>query len=229
MASPCVACSIRETSVCGALDPAELERFSAIVMAQTFDAGETIFFEGDPAANLYNVTSGCVRLSKLLPDGRRQVTGFLFAADFLGLAYVDSYAFTAEAITEVRVCLFPRGRFQALLDDFPALEKRLLGMASNELAAAQDQILLLGRKSAKEKVASFLLNLAKRQAPTMNENLLHLPMTRSDIADCVGLTTETVSRTFTKLTDEGLIALKTPHEVLLTGLQDLHDLAGDYQ
>ena len=228
MASPCVSCSIRETSVCGALAPDELERFSSIVMAQTFDQGETIFYEGDPATSLYNVTSGCVRLSKLLPDGRRQVTGFLFAGDFLGLAYVDSYAFTAEAITEVRLCLFPRGRFQALLDDFPALEKRLLGMASNELAAAQDQIVLLGRKSAKEKLATFLLNLSKRQSATLNGAPVQLPMTRNDIADCVGLTTETVSRTFTKLTDEGLISLKTPHEVVLDGLDDMKDLAGDY-
>lgn len=228
MASQCIACDIRETSVCGALNSSELTRLSSIVMAQTFDAGETLFFEGDPAGNLYNVTEGCVRLSKLLPDGRRQVTGFLFPGDFLGLAYVENYAFTAEAVTDLRVCIFPRGRFQALLDDFPALEKRLLGMASNELAAAQDQILLLGRKSAKEKVATFLLNLAKRQAATMGENTLRLPMTRNDIADCIGLTTETVSRTFTKLTEEGLIALKTPHEVLLNGLDGLHDLAGDY-
>ena len=214
--------------MCGALTEDELEHLSAIVMAQEFEAGETVFFEGDPADNLYNVTKGCVRLAKLLPDGRRQITGFLFPGDFLGLAYVDSYAFSAEAITNMRVCLFPRSRFQALLNDFPALEKRLLGMASNELAAAQDQLLLLGRKSAKEKVASFLLTLQRRRPSNPDANMIELPMTRSDIADCLGLTTETVSRTFTKLSEEGLIALRTPHEVVLTGLTELHDLAGDY-
>ncbi len=196
-------------------------------MAQDFAPGETVFFEGDHANSLYNVTQGCVRLSKLLPDGRRQITGFLFPGDFLGLAYVDNYAFTAEAITQLRVCLFPRGRFQALLEDIPAMEKRLLGMASNELAAAQDQILLLGRKSAKEKLASFLLNLLHRRSDE-GSNTVELPMTRSDIADCVGLTTETVSRTFTKLSEEGLISLNTPHKVVLNGLSELKDLAGDY-
>ncbi len=79
MASQCIACDIRETSVCRALNSSELTRLSSIVMAQTFDAGETLFFEGDPAGNLYNVTEGCVRLSKLLPDGRRQVTGFPYS------------------------------------------------------------------------------------------------------------------------------------------------------
>ncbi len=226
MSVQCALCGIRAPSVCGALDDGELGNFSASAVSRQFAAGDTVFFEGDPADNLYNLVSGCVRLSKLLPDGRRQVTGFLFPGNFLGLAYVNSYAFTAEAITNVSVCQFSRGRFQRNLGDFPALEKRLLAMASNELAAAQDQILLLGRKSAKEKVVSFLLNLM-RQRSNEDANTVALPMTRNDIADYIGLTTETVSRTISRLTDEGLIALRTPHEVVLVDLEKLRDVAGD--
>lgn len=226
--NPCYDCDIRDTAVCGALKPAELDRLNAMVTAIDFGPEETIFYEGDPASHLYNVTSGCVRLSKLLPDGRRQITGFLFSGDFLGLAYIESYAFTAEAVTRVTVCRFPRDRFQALLDDLPELERRLLGVASNELATAQDQILLLGRKSAKEKVASFLLSLARRgHGRRGGGGLIDVPMTRHDIADYIGLTTETVSRTFTKLAGEGVIDLPTPQQVAVRDSETLAELAGD--
>ena len=112
---------------------------------------------------VFTVISGMLKLSKLLPDGRRQITGFLMAGDYLGLAFAERYVCSAEAVTPVRLCRFPRSAFLGLLDQFPALEKALLGRAATELAAAQQQMLLLGRKNAHERVASFVLQLAERQ------------------------------------------------------------------
>ncbi len=227
--SVCESCDIRETAICAVLRPEELPRLNAIVSAQDFAAQQTIFYEDDPAETLYNVTNGCVRLSKMLADGRRQITGFLMPGDFLGLAYYENYAYTAEAIGQVRVCVFPRDKFQALLGEFPQFERRLLSRASNELAAAQDQLLLLGRKGAKEKLASFLLLLSRRaKYRGLVDPALDLPMTRNDIADYVGLTTETVSRTFTKLVDAGTIELTSPQHVVIHQPEMLEELAGEF-
>jgi CRP/FNR family transcriptional regulator len=119
-----------------------------------------IFVETEPAKNLFNVTDGVVKIFKTMADGRRQVTGFLFPGDFLGLVDSESYAYSAETVTQAKLCQFPRKQLEALLLELPNLEQRLLGMASHELVAAQDQMVLLGRKSARERVASFLLTLS---------------------------------------------------------------------
>ncbi len=173
-----------------------------------------------------NVTSGSVKLYKLLGDGRRQITGFLFPGDFLGLALNTTYSYTAEAIEPVTACRFPREKLEKLFDEFPRLEKRMLGMAVDELAAAQDQMLLLGRKTAKEKVASFLLMLARRQEHRGEESgTIQVPMSRSDIADYLGLTIETVSRTLTQLRKEATITLKDNRHIEAVGIDMLEDLA----
>jgi CRP/FNR family transcriptional regulator len=143
-----------------------------------------------------------------LPDGRRQVTGFLFQGDFLGLAFDGSYTYSAEALTDATVCRFARRQFENFVDDHPDVERRLRAMASNELAAAQDQMVLLGRKTALERVASFLLGLIRRQEQLGRDGkAIRLTMTRNDIADYLGLTTETVSRTLTGLRHQGVIEL----------------------
>jgi CRP/FNR family transcriptional regulator len=212
--------------VCAALSADELARLREITTELRAAPRQTIFHEGDPADHLFNVTGGAVRLFKLLPDGRRQITGFLFPGDFLGFAMNDSYAFTAEAITEVSLCRFPRLKLEALLDQFPKMERRLLGMASNELAAAQDQMLLLGRKTAEEKVASFLLLLSRRATERgQPEDPISLPMTRSDIGDCLGLTIETVSRILTRLKKSGVIAMTRNDMVSIGRRDELHRIA----
>ena len=208
---PCTRCEVRNRAVCAALAPHELERLNAIVVEARLEPGQPVFYEGDPADYVFNVTRGVIRLSKTLPDGRRQVTGFAFPADFLGFAFRDAYGFTAEAITAATLCRFPRRKLIALFDEFPQLERRLLAVASNELEAAQEQMLLLGRKSARERLASFLLTMSRR-AEERGEpaSPVELPMGRPDIADFLGLTTETVSRTFTRLTRDGLIEPLSP-------------------
>jgi CRP/FNR family transcriptional regulator len=223
---PCSACAARSLSVCAALEPEELRRLADLTQTVRYESGHTLFGEGDAADALYNVTAGTVKLYKLLPDGRRQITGFLMTGDFLGLALNESYAYSAETVTDTSLCRFPRRKMEALLDEFPRMQRRLFSMASNELAAAQDQMLMLGRKSAREKICSFLLMLSQRAVRRgFKENPVTVPMSRADIADYLGLTTETVSRTFTQLKTERVITLLEGGKVRLNDMDALHDLA----
>lgn len=210
----CEICEIREISVCRSLAPEDLARLQAIMTHVHLDADQAIIREGEPAESLFNVVCGAVKLYKLLPDGRRQITGFLFPGDFLGIALNDTYVYSAEALTPVRLCRFPRRRLEALLKEIPTLEHELLDEVATELIAAQDQMLLLGRKTARERVASFLLMLMRRaERHGRPVNPVALPMSRSDIADYLGLTTETVSRTITQLRQSSTISAASRGEI----------------
>ncbi len=234
--APCAGCEARPFSVCNALDLRDIERLSSLAVIISVDAGRTFIEEGDPAEFFFNVTAGTAKLFKLLPDGRRQITGFASMGTFLGLAVSSTYAFGAEAVEPMHICRFSRTRLRVVLDEFPAMEKRLLEVASNELVAAQEQMLLLGRKTARERLASFLVSraaalpaqdtlLADSPAPIDRHGPLRvsLPMTRSDIADYLGLTIETVSRTLTRFKTERLIEIPSASEILI---RDLALLAG---
>lgn len=224
--SPCNACPVRSLSVCAALEPEELQRLAAILVTVKVEAGQTLFSEGNTADTLFNVTCGTMKLYKLLPDGRRQITGFLLPGDFLGLSINDTYAYSAESVTPATLCRFPRRRLEGLLEDYPKMQRRLFAMASSELAAAQDQMLLLGRKNAKERIASFLLMLSERaRRRGYKDNPVSVPMSRSDIADYLGLTTETVSRTFTQLKTSRAISLLEGGKVRINDLDNLSELA----
>jgi CRP/FNR family transcriptional regulator, anaerobic regulatory protein len=207
-AQPCAACAARVLSVCDAVDVGDLHRLAALTKAREVEAHRTFIAAGEPADHLFNITEGAVKVYRLLPDGRQQVTGFLFQGDFLGLGPESTYAFSAESLTRVRYCRFGRDALYQFLEDFPKVERRLLDLTSNELAAAQEQMVLLGRKTAREKLASFLVMLLRRMARLgKRDDVIALPMTRLDIADYLGLTIETVSRTFTQFKKEGLIEL----------------------
>lgn len=223
---PCFACAVRQISVCGVLESDELRGFKAIGTTVQLAAGETLFMEGDPPAAVYTLTSGAMRLSKLLSDGRRQIAGFLFGGDFLGLTVEDAHLFTAEAIGDSVVCRFPRARFEAFLEEHPQMERRLFAIAAHELAAARQQLVLLGRKTATEKVVSFLLMLGSR---CRNEGGLAdevaVPMTRTDIADYLGLRIETVSRELTALKTSRLIRLTGTHALRLLDKPRLQAMA----
>jgi len=204
-ANACQDCGARSHGLCAAIKAENLSRFSPAHAPQSVEAGKTFLNEGDPATHFFTVTEGAVKLFKLLSDGRCAVTGFLFPGDIFGYSDADTYNYSAEAMTPVRLCRFPRRQLDRLFADFPGLESRLLKLVSRELAAAQDLMVLLGRKTAHERVASFLLGLMGRQGG--KGGWLELPMTRADIADYLGLTTETVSRVFTVLKASGCIAL----------------------
>jgi CRP/FNR family transcriptional regulator len=209
------------------LEPADLARMAAITHRMRVRPQQTIFSEGDSAGDVFNVTAGMVKLYKLLPDGRRQITGLLGMGDYLGMAVGDSYAYSAEALTDCWLCRFQRSQLEALLVELPQLQRRLFSMASNELRAAQDQMLLLGRKTAKERLCSFLLMLSRRAVSGgQKASPVMLPMTRADIADYLGLTIETVSRTLTLLKTSGLIALLPDNKVRLDDPSALEVAAG---
>jgi len=213
---------IAALAMCRGLTQNTTSRIVSVSTLQRAKAGETLFTEGDEADGIYEVVSGMLRLYKLLPDGRRQITGFLSAGQILGIAPRGKHAYSAEAINDVSLCRYPRVGLDRLIDEVPALARRLLAVTSLELCTAQDQMLLLGRKAAAEKVASFLLLMADQQGA---DDEVAVPMSRGDIADYLGLTTETVSRTFTKLKTLGLIALPTPNRIEIRDRDQLEDFA----
>lgn len=223
---PCSACTVRDVAFCNVLTEEEILRLLSIVTSVEIELRRPIIEEGEPADYLFNITHGAARLYKLMLDGRRQITGFLFAGDFLGIAMNEKYAYSAEPIGKISLCRYPRRKLEALVDEIPSLERRFLGIASNELVQAQDQILLLGRKTAQEKVVSFLLNLSDRAVKRGDvASPITLPMSRADIADYLGLTTETVSRNITHLKRRGCIYLMQGGKVDLVDLEVLRKLA----
>src|SRR5690554_5208086 len=167
---------------------------AAVAPSQMVDAQQVLFREGDEAGSVIEVVRGIVRLYRLLPDGRRSITGFAFPGSMLGLSLDGAYVYTAESITP---CEIRRSSWRAvagLLDARPEFRRRLLAVVFDELCAAQDQMLLLGRKSAPERVVSFLLWIARRMhGDETGPDHVDLPISRVDIADYLGLTTETVS------------------------------------
>jgi CRP/FNR family transcriptional regulator len=202
---------VRDKAICGVLDCARLEAFRNLGWTLRLTPGQALFHEGDPATRVFTLTRGTLKLYKLLADGRRQVTGFLHPGDFLGISVDDEHAFSAEALEEAQLCWFPRNRFDDFVDDDPAMERELYRMAAHELAAAQQQFVLLGRKTATERLASFLLRLAERAelSTCVGAGMVRLPMSRSDIADYLGLTKETVSRVISALKRDRVIRLET--------------------
>lgn len=213
---PCASCGARPLGVCADLKGHELQSMACASESVSAQPGQALFHEGDPNPYVFNVVDGAVKLYRLLPDGRRQITGFLFQGDFLGLGGRGASSFTAEALTPLNACRFRRGDFDQLLNALPALEHRLVALAGDELMAAQEQIVLLGRKTARERLASFLTRLSERQVQLGGpEGQVHLPMTRLDIADYLGLTIETVSRVVTQFKTSGLIRLLPGNDVAL--------------
>ena len=193
--------------------------------------GQELFAEGDPAGSYYRVVSGAVRLLRLLPDGRRYVVDFSVAGDYFGVAAVHGYPYSAEAVIDTVVLAYSRRGVDDLIRHQPAVGSRFLELMSRELTAACDQQLLLGRKTAPERLASFLMHLVQRsgQAAAPRPEL-DLYMARIDIADHLGLTMETVSRGLNQLKRAGIIALPSPSRVLvlrLAALRRLHEGADE--
>lgn len=221
----CEHCQVRHLSVCNALEPQELEGLNRVGRTVHFSAKSTLFEQDEPADTVYNITGGSVRLYKLLPDGRRQIVGFALPGDFLGLAMSDRNVFSADALESVTTCHFSRANFSDLLDEKPHLLRRLHSIASHELSLAQDQMVLLGRRTAEEKIAAFLMGLRARWGRINGANVhVPLPMTRQDIGDFLGLTVETVSRMLTRFARDKIIVI-VPDGVRLLDLPRLEALA----
>lgn len=184
--------------------------------------GEELFAEGDTADYFYKVVSGTVRTCKLLSDGRRQIEAFHFRDDLFGFESGRTHRFTAEAVDDVEVLALRHGHLTSLVRDNPAFGDQIMAATLCSLDRAHDHMVLLGRKTAQEKIASFLLEMAQRLATA---DRLDLPMQRADIADHLGLTIETVSRTLTQMARDGLISLAaTGRTVVLSNRQALRAL-----
>jgi CRP/FNR family nitrogen fixation transcriptional regulator len=188
---------------------------------QSFAKDEEIFAEGDKAAYVYKVLSGVVRTSKLLSDGRRQIDAFHLAGDIFGIEAGDEYRFCAESVGNCVVVAYRRSHLAALTGSDAQLGQDMTMGMMRSLVRAQNHMLLLGRKSALEKIATFLLDMAER---TADDSTLDLPMSRTDIADHLGLTIETVSRSFTQLERQGIIGLPSARRIVLSNRAALERL-----
>lgn len=203
----------------------ELEQAAGIGMTITVTPGRTIVVEGDPLAHCFRVIDGAVRLYKSIADGRRQVIDFLTAGECFGFIGSERYGYSVEAITETTLVRYSRLHFEAAIRGDDGLARRMFELACGELERAQRQMLLLGRKSAQEKIASFLLALVGQGDEAEATPSIRLLMSRQDVADYLGLTIETVSRTFSRLRRDGLIALPCPQLVILERPRELRALA----
>lgn len=224
------AATLSETRPVAAYSPASSMPWSGIPATQqqvdTFEAHETVFFEGDEAEYIYEVLSGVVCCYSMLPDGRRQVLSFSFPGDLLGLAQSEFHRYSGETLSPVRIRRIPKAALLRIASERPELGRKLLQFATSTLAVMQDHFVMLGRKSAIEKVASFLLDLARRgQGEDAQSAQFNLPMTRTDIADYLGLTLETVSRSLTKLKIAGAIVLPQPQKVVVPDISRLESYA----
>ena len=224
----CLHCSVRHLSICSALGMEEAQALEAVTTTMPLAEGATLARTGDTRRHVYTLTDGALRLVRTMADGRRQVAGFVLPGDYVGLTESLKYRYDVEAITNSQVCRVAITDMQQLRTQYPQLERKLLQRACLELDAAQDAALALARMQPTEKLADFLLTLASRLARDGDgRNLVALPMGRGDIADHLGLTMETVSRTFTKLRLQGLIALPQLHTVEIRDFAGLHKLASN--
>ncbi|MEN0073330.1 MAG: Crp/Fnr family transcriptional regulator [Paracraurococcus sp.] len=222
----CDRCGSRIAGLCQPLEAAALDEISAESQQVVMPAHSTVFREGDAAGKVFTLIEGFAKLSRLLPDGKQQVVGFRFAGDVIGYTTLATYPFDAELLTEARVCRLERRQLDALLQRYPKLERRMLELCVQELTATQEQLVTVGRRSAEARVAAFLLSLveAGRRRGAV-PRVLEMPMTRADIADFLGLTLETVSRSLTAFRKRGWIREPMHHRVELLDPEAISALA----
>ncbi|MEY1554837.1 transcriptional regulator FnrL [Yoonia sp. R2331] len=207
----CTECPIRHRAVCARCDDDELSVLESMKSYKSFTAGQTILSRGDDLTYVGSVVQGMATLSKTLEDGRTQMVGMLMPSDFVGWPGRTHIDFDVAAMTDTTLCCFQRKPFEKMLSETPHVAQRLAEMALDELDAARDWMVLLGRKTAREKIATFIEMLARRTEHPDIEGQTHsltMPMTREQMANNLGLTLETVSRQINGLKNDGVIAFK---------------------
>ncbi len=213
----CDLCEVREQSVCADLAPRELALVEKTMARRQISPGRAIMAEGEPNDSLFVVVAGSFRLSKILDDGRRQVTGFLFPGDFTGVRATTANAYSAEALEPSVVCFFPHRFLDEAALAAPGLKDRLIARGQTEYHKAQDHIVLLGKKTAEERVLSFvaLVDRTIGEPDGAASRRVPLPMPRQDIADYLGLRLETLSRTLKLLKNDGRLTDVARHFVIV--------------
>ena len=228
----CDTCLVRNRAICSVLDGHELQALNRIGRTKTITAGQALMWEGDDSLMVANVIDGVLKLSTGTGDGREQIVGIVYPADFIGRPFGAQSQHTVTAMTDAKVCTFTRGDFDAFARQHPELEHKLLQRTLTELDRARHWMLLLGRKSAPEKVATFLLEMSERlvdRTCSINGGPMDhftLPFGRQQIADILGLTIETVSRQLTKLRSDGLIDLPSRRDIIIRNRDGLAHMAG---
>jgi CRP/FNR family transcriptional regulator, anaerobic regulatory protein len=214
----CETCTVRRCAICARLTRAEIDALALIAHQKTVSPRQFLLKDQEQPAYFANIISGVVKLTKTLTDGREQIVGLQFATDFLGRPYRSTSSYNIEAVTEVHLCAYERRQFERLLVEFPGLQGRLFEHTLDELDAAREWMLLLGRKSAEERVASFLLMVAHRiNAAGFDGQTARFdcPITRDEIADFLGLRIETVSRQLSRFRARKIIAVEGMRTIIV--------------
>ncbi len=228
----CSDCPIRHRAVCAHCEKDELEELESIKYYRNFEAGQTVIWSGDKMGFVGSVVSGIASLTQTMEDGRTQMVGLLLPSDFVGRPGREGSPYDVTATTDVVMCCFRKKPFEDLMARTPHIAHRLLEMTLDELDAAREWMLVLGRKTAREKIASLLSIIARRDA-SLSPNgpvgpmIFDLPLTREAMADYLGLTLETVSRQMSALKKDGVIQLEGKRHVTIPDMGRLMEEAGD--
>ncbi|KQN77529.1 Crp/Fnr family transcriptional regulator [Devosia sp. BK] len=219
----CQSCEARHQGICGALTPEQLAALAKQTRRVKREAGQELMADAMPMPAYANVLRGVVKLTKVLEDGRQQVVGLQFAPDLLGRPFASESRVSVETASDVELCMIPKPALEALMRDGSPVEHRVMMQALRELDEARDWMVTLGRKTAAEKVASFLYLIATHIDPTEEGALgtFDLPLSRADIADFLGLTIETVSRQMSKLKTDRVIEIANYRHVTIVDLTQL--------
>lgn len=226
----CEDCLIRHRAVCARAEVDELQILEQIKYYRGFSAGQTVIWSGDEMDFVASVVTGVASLTHTMEDGRRQMVGLLLPSDFIGRPGRRRAAYDVTAVSDLVLCCFRKRPFEEMMSKTPHVADRLLEMALDELDAAREWMLLLGRKSAREKIASFLSVLARRDAALRASKdimAIEVPLTREEMADYLGLTLETVSRQMSALRREGIIVTSGKRGVTIPDFAALQQAAGD--
>jgi CRP/FNR family transcriptional regulator, anaerobic regulatory protein len=229
----CGDCPIRHRAVCARCETDELTKLEQIKYYRSYQAGQTIIWSGDKMDFVASVVTGIATLTQTMEDGRRQMVGLLLPSDFVGRPGRSTAAYDVTATTDLVMCCFRKKPFEELMASTPHIAQRLLEMTLDELDAAREWMLLLGRKTAREKIASLLAIIARRDASLKEPRALvsainfDLPLTREEMADYLGLTLETVSRQMSALKRDGVIVLDGKRTVNVPSIDALMEETGD--
>ena len=219
---PCCKCFARSTTLCASLADANMHRLYSRATERSFAAGKFIVRQEQAADFVFSIRSGYAAMFRLTAGGKRQILAFVFPGDFIGFTSEDNYHYGISTISSGEVCCFERNALEALIEEFPEMDRKLRFTLIRAMDATYELLFALGRKDAIQKVASFVwyinYRLRKLGEP---DDLVHLPMSRADIADCLGLTIETVSRVFTTLKQSGVIRLHGANDVEIIDMQQL--------
>jgi CRP/FNR family transcriptional regulator, anaerobic regulatory protein len=231
-ATKCAECPIRHRAVCAHCESDELAHLDRIKSYRNYAPGETIAWSGERMQVVGSVVEGVAMLTSTMADGRRQMVGLLLPSDFLGRPGRALNAYDVVAATDTTLCMFQKTEFERIVAQSPRIERRLLEMTLDELDSAREWMLLLGRKTAREKIASLFVIMARRDAAlnrTMPQDGLRFPLyiTREAMADYLGLTIETVSRQISSLRKDGLVVLGENRMVHVPDFAKLIDESGD--